>query len=166
LRLGPYDGLLRETILRMKWLPGEAQAEILAELWAAHSAARLRQLWANVVVPVPLHWWRRWQRGYNQSETLAWALARCLGVPCQPRWLRRNRNTPFQTAQTAAGRKSNVAGAFAVRSPAKLKGKAVLLVDDVMTTGSTANEAARALRGAGAASVAVAVLARPGERGA
>ncbi len=160
LRLGPYEGLLREVILRLKNRDGETLAELIGELWAEHAAARLRDFAADVVIPVPLHWWRRWHRGYNQSETLAIMLASRLRVPCRPGWLRRIRHTPQQTSQTPAERKENVRGAFRARSWAPLRGKKVLLVDDVLTTGSTCHEAARALRKAGAVQVAVAVLAR------
>ncbi len=159
LRLGPYDGLLRELVLRMKHASGEGLAELVGDLWAGHAAARLQQVGADVVVPVPLHWWRRLQRGYNQSEALAQSLAAHLRLPCRPRWLRRFRYTPRQTLQTPAARWDNVRGVFAARPRAELKGKTVLLVDDVLTTGSTASEAARALRGAGAKRVVVAVLA-------
>jgi ComF family protein len=160
LRLGPYDGQLREAILRLKSQAGEGLAEVLGDLWARHLDAPLRGAGAEVVIPVPLHWWRRWTRGYNQSEALAWSVAARLRLPCRPRWLRRVRNTPQQTLQTPADRKTNVRGAFHSRPRPGLRGKTVLLVDDVMTTGSTAHEAARALRAAGAARVVVAVLAR------
>jgi ComF family protein len=159
MRLGPYEGLLRELILRLKHAGGELLAELLSDLWAEHSGQRLRELGAEVVVPVPLHWRRRWSRGYNQSAALAGGLAAHLGLPCRPGWLRRARFTPDQTRQTAAARRDNVRGAFTARSRAGLRQRCVLLVDDVMTTGSTASEAARALRAAGAARVVVAVLA-------
>lgn len=158
LRLGPYDGPLRELILRMKHASGEGLAEVLGLLWAGYAGPALRAAGATVVVPVPLHWRRHWQRGYNQSEALARAVAAGLRLPCRPRWLRRVRHTPHQTHQPASARADNVRGAF--RSRAALAGHTVLLVDDVMTTGSTAGEAARALRRAGAARVVVAVLAR------
>jgi ComF family protein len=134
-------------------------AELLSDLWAEHAATRLRDLGADVVVPVPLHWRRRWSRGYNQSEALARGLAARLGLPCRPRWLRRARFTPDQSRQTAAARRDNVRSAFWARPRAGLRQRCVLLVDDVLTTGSTASEAARALRAAGAARVVVAVLA-------
>jgi ComF family protein len=160
LRLGEYDGLLRQVVLRLKDRRGEELAELLAECWASRSAAAFRALRADVVVPVPLHFWRRMWRGYNQSAALAGALSHALGIPAGRRWLRRVRHTPRQTAQSAAGRKENVRGAFAVRPGAVVAGQSILLVDDVMTTGATAAEAARTLRAAGAARVVVAVLAR------
>ncbi len=160
LRLGPYDGLLRQVILRLKDRRGEGLAELIGERWAEQDRERFRALGADAVVPVPLHFWRRMVRGYNQSQALARGLSLRLGMPCQAGWLRRVRNTPRQTAQTVAGRKENVRGAFAVRPGISLRGRCVLLVDDVMTTGATAAEAARTLRAAGAARIAVAVLAR------
>jgi ComF family protein len=165
LRLGPYDGTLRDAVLRLKNHAGEGLAELLGEAWAERDAARLRALGADLIVPVPLHWWRRWRRGYNQSAAVARSLARRLQIPCNPSWLRRSRNTPFQSDQSPAGRRDNVRGAFRARGRARLKGRTVLLVDDVLTTGATASEAAAALRAAGAARVAVAVLARAGAPG-
>ncbi len=159
LRLGPYDGLLRDVVLRLKHGFSEALGEIVGATWAEHAEQQLRSAAADVILPVPLHWWRRWSRGYNQSAALARAVAARLSLPCRSSWLRRIRNTPHQTAQTPAARRDNVRGAFRVRSHAKLKEKTVLLVDDVLTTGSTAHQAARALRKAGARRVVVAVLA-------
>jgi len=159
-RLGLYDGLLREAVLRIKIHTGEAMAELLGEFWADHTGAVLRSVRADMIVPVPLHWRRRWRRGYNQSAALAHGLANRLRLPCGAFGLRRTRATPMQTAQTLAGRRDNVRGAFAAARNVRLQGKTVLLVDDVMTTGATASEAARALKAAGAARVTVAVLAR------
>jgi ComF family protein len=160
MRLGPYEGLLREVILRLKHQAGEGLAELLGECWADQAAAQLEALHVDAIVPVPLHWLRRWRRGYNQSAALGYGLSMRSRVPLQTSWLRRIRNTPEQTRQTPAGRKANVRGAFRVRRGAPVKGRNILLVDDVMTTGATANEAARALGEAGAGRVAVAVLAR------
>jgi ComF family protein len=160
-RLGEYDGLLRQVVLRLKDRRGEGLAEVLGRCWAAVAAGRLRGLGADVVVPVPLHLWRRLVRGYNQSAALALGVAGGLGLPWHG-WLRRVRHTPVQTGRTATDRRDNVRGAFAVRRGAAVAGRCVLVLDDVMTTGSTASEAARALRVAGAARVVVAVLARAG----
>ena len=157
-RLGPYEGVLRELILRMKHASGEILAECLGMLWGQARAPELRDLAADLVVPVPLHWWRRWSRGYNQSEALAGALATTLGLPCRPAVLRRARATPPQVQQTPAQRRENMRKVF--RAYGDLQGKSVLLVDDVLTTGSTASEAARALMTCGARRVVVAVLAR------
>lgn len=170
LRLGPYDPALgeadphrttlREAVLRLKGRAGEGLAEVVGELWAAERKGQLAAAGADVVVPVPMHWLKRWRRSYNQSEALARALADGLRLPCRPGWLRKVRATPPQHhLPSTAARRENVRGAFAARTT-RLSGKTVLLVDDVMTTGSTADEAARTLRRAGADRVVVAVLAR------
>ena len=159
-RLGPYAGLLRDVVLRLKNANAEGLAEIVAAEWAAGITEKLRPLRIDCVMPVPLHWWRRWQRGCNQSDALARAFAKSLHVPWHPYGLRRLRRTQRQTDLTTTARRENMRGAFQARRPAKWAGKTILLVDDVMTTGSTCHEAARALRKAGAARVIVAVLAR------
>jgi ComF family protein len=159
-RLGVYDGLLRQVVLRLKDQRGEGLAELLGEHFAEQHRERFRELAPEAIVPVPLHLWRWLARGYNQSAAVGRALARRLGIPCQPGWLRRVRNTPRQTSQTMAGRRENVRGAFVCPHRRAVARRRVLLVDDVMTTGATASEAARALRTADAAHVAVAVLAR------
>jgi ComF family protein len=158
-RLGQYEGTLREAILRMKHAGGMDFAEVIGQLWARHAEAKLRELRPTVVVPVPLHWTRRWRRGFNQSEILAHAFSQKLGLPFRPSWLRRTRRTAPQTRQTPAQRRSNVHNAFAVRRGLDLRGHTVLLVDDVLTTGATVHEAARALRRAHAERIIVAVLA-------
>lgn len=158
-RFGPYEGPLREAVLRLKHLNGEGLADLLGRAFAESRGADLRAAGTGCVVPVPLHWWRRWTRGYNQAEAVARELAAGLGVPML-RALRRTRRTPQQLQPSREARRENVRGAFRAVRGATVLGKTVLLVDDVMTTGSTLHEAARTLRAAGAAEVVVAVLAR------
>jgi len=157
-RLGPYEGRLREVILRMKQPTGELLAEAMGELWAAHSEPLLKGLGVQAIVPVPLHWTRRWLRGFNQSSVLARRVAQRLDVTFLPRVLRRIRSTRRQTEVTPAARRENVRGAFRAISHPALRDRSVLLIDDVLTTGCTASEAAKALRNAGAKRVVVAVL--------
>jgi ComF family protein len=157
-RLGPYDGLLRVLILRMKQPGGEVLAEAVADTWAQTLGPKLRELRPDVVVPIPLHWFRRWQRGFNQSEVLAGTVARMLGVPCRGGWLKRVRHTPKQTSLTPTQRRENVKGAFRVSRLSRWQRRTVLLIDDVLTTGSTAHEAAKVVQRAGAGRVVVAVL--------
>lgn len=111
----------------------------------------------DLVIPVPLHRRRLRARGFNQSELLARAASRALGVPIATRRLGRQRDTPAQSGLPAAARRGNVRGAFRCRP---IGGAHVLLVDDVLTTGCTAEAAAVALRDAGAGSVRVLALMR------
>lgn len=159
-RMAPYEGLLREVVLRVKSWTGEDLAEVIGSVWAKRMTERLAPLVPDVVIPVPLHWTRRWRRGFNQSEILARCLAKEMAIPCRPRALCRLRATPQQTAQpTPTARHANVKHAFQARVSFDLAGKTVLLVDDVLTTGATASEAARALRICKPKAVYVVVLA-------
>jgi ComF family protein len=114
----------------------------------------------DVVMPVPLHRTRLRWRGFNQAALLGATLARRLRCPLDVTTLARTRHTPPQTARDRAERARNVRGAFAVRRPARVAGRRILLVDDVMTTGATADECARVLRAAGAERIDVLTLAR------
>ncbi|MBI1831457.1 MAG: ComF family protein [Planctomycetes bacterium] len=146
-RMAPYEGLLRDVILRMKHWTGEDLAEVTGSLWAKQLAPRVRAVDPSIVVPVPLHWMRRWRRGFNSCDVLAHALASELGIPCAPRMVWRSRATAQQTEQSSAtARRENVKNAFESQADPALAGQTFLLVDDVLTTGATASEAARALR--------------------
>jgi ComF family protein len=158
--VAPYDGLLREVVLRMKHWAGEDLAEVIAALWAGRMVDRLSPLRPDVIVPVPLHWIRRWRRGFNTCDVMAHHLAHALGIPSFPRALRRVRATAQQTAQSSsAARKENVKHAFQAQSGIDLRDQTILLVDDVLTTGATAHEAARTLRTLKPKAIYVAVLA-------
>jgi ComF family protein len=159
-RLGSYEGVLRDVVLRMKLRGQEGFAELLGSWWAEQLREPLLAVGADAIVPVPLHWRRRWRRGFNQSAALARGLAGLLRLPLQLSWLRRVRYTPPQTTQTPAQRRDNVRGVFRTRRRLRLHGLSLLLIDDVMTTGATVSECARTLRAAGAARVVVAVLTR------
>lgn len=114
----------------------------------------------EVVVPLPLHPFKRCRRGYNQSEYIAEGIAAQLGVPVDRRSVRRVRNTASQALKPRRERARNVADAFAVRRPERLAGRHVLLVDDVMTTGSTLLScAAEILRAAPGSRISIAALA-------
>lgn len=158
-RMGPYEGLLRDVVWRMKNGAGEDLAEVIGELWALHLGPRLSALGVDVVIPVPLHWTQRLLRGFNQSAILAERIARRLEVPCRPEWVRRIRRTAEQKRLSPTARKENVRGAFRAPAGRGLAGKTALVVDDVMTTGATVGEVARALRLCGVARVHVAILA-------
>ncbi len=112
------------------------------------------------LVPVPLHFLRRWSRGFNQSELIAKEMSRLIGVPTLNGILKRIKRTRQQTLLDPTMRRRNVEGAFAAMHPGPVRDRSVLLIDDVFTSGATANDCARALREAGAAGVHVFTFAR------
>jgi ComF family protein len=162
--LGDYRDDLRLAVLRMKRPAGEPLAIAMGRLLALECAAGLRQFAPTAILSVPMHWTRRTARGTNSPELLAAALGRALGARTTWRGLVRRRRTVSQNELLPEHRAENVRGAFRVGLGRSFRGARVLLVDDVLTTGSTANEAARVVRRAGAAAVAIAVLARADSR--
>lgn len=155
-----YDEASRDLILQFKHADRTDLAPLFAA-WIGRAAADLLAE-ADIVAPVPLHWRRLFRRRYNQSAEIARRLARRAGVAYLPGALIRLRATDSQGGKSGAGRRRNVAGAFAApgRMRERLAGKRVLLIDDVLTTGATAEACARALKAAGAAGVDLAVIAR------
>ncbi len=165
--LGPYDGMIKELCLGLKHRPGAWMAP-----WLAAALVEVRpQLGEEVkrapealVVPVPLHWKRRWRRGYNQAEQLADGLAARLGLKrADP--LKRVKPSQILAGLGRAERAKLTRDAFrAKRWLSELKGKTIFLVDDVLTTGATCGAASRALKKAGAARVVAVVIGRAGGR--
>jgi ComF family protein len=115
---------------------------------------------ADLLVPVPLHWTRLFQRRYNQAALLAHAIRSAGGPEVAADWLVRRRRTPAQGHLGPAARERNVRGAFAIQAGRSFAGKRVVVIDDVMTTGATVEECARVLKRSGAISVGVLTLAR------
>ncbi len=158
-RLSGYDGPLADVIRALKFRGLRHGGRWLGSMLAQKVAATGELAAIEVIQPVPLHWLRRLSRGFNQSDVIAAAMARQLDVPLAAD-LKRVRNTPPQVNLPRTRRLQNVKGAFAAPRPTDIEGRHVLLVDDVTTTGATANEAARALLEAGARRVSLAVLAK------
>jgi ComF family protein len=160
LALGNYDGLMRQFVLRMKHQQQEALTLAMAGLVWREFAESIVAWQCDLVVPVPMHWWRRVWRGTNSPDLLASRLAEDLRVDCLPRCVSRSRATEPQSALAPGERFHNVRGAFHLRRGYDVRGARVLLVDDILTTGATASEVARVLKRSGAARVRVVVLAR------
>lgn len=158
--LGPYHGSLRVLLHELKYHGRRRVAGRLAELICGDPAAQPLLARPAVVIPVPLHPRRLAERGFNQSELLAAAIAKRLGFRLHARALVRRKDTRPQTGLSAAARRRNVAGAFAVRERPPVHGQNLLLVDDVVTTGATARACALALREAGAVAVDLVTVAR------
>lgn len=154
----PYEGRLRQLILRYKFASDLGLGELL-ETWLTQAARRLSGQPLDMVAPIPLHRGRLLSRGFNQSLELSRRASRALGIPLEPHALTRTRATRQQYRLNAEERRKNIKGAFAA-DKTLVKDKAVLLTDDVLTTGATLEEAARALLRAGAERVEVLVLAR------
>ena len=155
-----YDGLSGRIVQGLKYHDRTDIAKPAAAMMARVAAELAADI--DLVVPVPLHRRRLWQRRFNQSALLAEALAAALGRPFAPLVLARIRPTRRQVGLKAAARADNVRGAFAVLPGGReaIARRRILLVDDVYTTGATAKAATRALLRAGAASVEVVVFAR------
>ncbi len=153
-----YQGLARDLVRSLKYRGMTALAPTIASL--STNAIREWKLGVDVLVPVPLHSMRKRTRGYNQAELLARRIGSELGVPVESRALERRRRTPQQARSAdAEERQRNVAGAFRGR-PGPVEGRAVLLVDDVTTTGATLAACAQALKEAGAGPVWAFAFAR------
>jgi ComF family protein len=155
-----YEGTARTLVHRLKYGDRLDLARALGAMMARAGSELLAE--ADLVVPVPLHWRRLWRRRFNQASALGEVLARTSGISFDPLILARVRPTRPQVGLTRPQRRDNLQGAFRVPDAARprLAGKRVLLVDDVLTTGSTANAASRVLLRAGAAAVDVLAFAR------
>lgn len=154
-----YEGCIQEAVWNFKYRGqlylGRFFARQMANAWREHN----EYAEPDAIMPVPLHWRRRLSRGYNQTKILAGLLADILGIPVLD-GMRRIRPTGHQAAYDSRQRHVNLRGAFSVKCPDDVRGRDILLLDDVLTTGCTLNEAATVLKAAGAADVSVITIAR------
>ena len=157
---GSYEGPLRNLIHLFKYAKVETLAQPLSIFLI--QAMPLDQRF-DLVIAMPMHWRKRWERGFNQAALLARPLAKhyCLKLATN---LRRKRYTRSQAGLTETQRQQNLKDSFRVRRAEQIAGKRVLLVDDVLTTGATLRAAAAALKSAGAAHVSALTLARVDRR--
>ncbi len=160
LAVGEYEGLLKSMIVRLKDDRSGVMGRTALELAWAQLGPTLKKLHIDVVTAVPMHAWRRWQRGVNPPRRLAEHLARRLHVPAAGAMMALTRNVRPQLGLTRKARLRNMVRQMRMRPGYHLSGAHVLVVDDILTTGATCSEAAQALKTAGAAEVTALVLAR------
>lgn len=151
-----YDELSRGLAIRLKY----GRKVAIARTMAHYMAPLVRAAENSILIPVPLHRTRLWMRGFNQSALVAHELSRRLKIASRPFVLRRVRRTPALKGMSALQRRKTVAGAFQIADKTAVAGRTVILVDDVLTTGSTAEACAWTLKRAGAARVELVSWAR------
>jgi ComF family protein len=157
---GLYEGALKEAIHRFKYGGAFPLVRVFGDLLQPTFHILSQDYPVDVMVPVPLHIRRLRERGFNQALLLVRELSKRTGIPYEERALKKIKDTPVQIALKKRERRKNLKGAFQVKDQGAIQGKAVLLVDDVYTTGATVNECSRALLQAGAERVAVLTVAR------
>jgi len=155
-----FEGLGREMVNGFKFKRELHLRDDFVDWMEAAARVRFDVAAIDVVLPMPITWAHRWDRGYNQSDTLARVLAARFDRRYDRRVLRRTGNPKRQSTLTEEDRRENVKGTIAVRRPEWVRGRTVLVVDDIMTTGSTLSECARVLKIAGASRVWCLTLAR------
>ena len=162
----PMDSMIHRFKYRRQLTQGKTLADLLAGYLSHTYDQQLEWSLPELIVPVPLHWTRRWQRGFNQTEMLGWDLARAMNTPLMTRLCRRAQRTPSQRGLSRKERQQNLRNAFSLthHAQAALEGKCVALLDDVVTTTSTVRALSTRLIEAGAAEVHVWALARTPEQ--
>lgn len=155
-----YDEAAKALVSKLKYADKTHLAPYLGRLMAAQGREALEG--AELLIPVPLHWRRMLTRRYNQSLLLAREVSKASGISLLPDALKRKRHTPPQASLSRKERLDNVRGAFAATDQGKaaMKGKTVVLIDDVMTTGATIEACCKTIKRAGAKEVRVLTLAR------
>ena len=152
----PYPQLIQQLKYAGKLECASLLGRLFCDTWRATSATQTDSQ-PEILLPVPLHWWRQWQRGYNQAEELARTIGHGLGIPVDSQALRRSRATPPQARLHKRQRQKNLQNAFFIPP---LPYRHVALIDDVVTTGATAEQLTRGLRQAGVEVVEVWAICR------
>ena len=155
-----YEDALKDLLHKFKYQNRDYLDRFFGKLLIDTTTLHPALLEADAIIPVPLHWTKKLRRGYNQSELLAVQLSRALGKPLLHTHLKKHRFTSSQASLTREKRLINLSSCFSCDNPQDLKGKTILLVDDVCTTGSTIDACAMALRQAGASAVHGLTVAR------
>lgn len=152
--------VVQETVHRYKYNNSLWFETFLLDLLARQATPALKREHWDFIVPIPLHWKKRYERGFNQAERLARGLSKAAAIPLNAKLLKRVLPTPTQTRLSRAERQANVRKAFAYRPAEPLRGERLILIDDVLTTGATASTCAKVLKDNGAGDVDVWTVAR------
>ncbi len=154
-----YSGIIKEGLIKYKFFDKASYYRAFAKLLSNRIKNMTRNTKFDIIISVPLHKERERIRGYNQALLISKFVSRELGVAENSRVLRRIRNTQSQSLLNKEERHVNIRDAFSVSGACEISGKTILLIDDVLTTGSTVNECSRVLKEAGAKAVIAAVVA-------
>ncbi|MBM4054115.1 MAG: ComF family protein [Planctomycetes bacterium] len=154
-----YDGAIKVLVHKYKYEKQRFLYKAVNDVLLANRKLNERIQEVDIIIPVPLYWRKKLQRGFNQSELIAREIHRVFSKPLSVNNLIRIKNTASQTRLSKTKRYANIQKAFFVKNPAIIKGKRVLLVDDVLTTGLTMQECAKKLKEGGVKSVHLLVLA-------
>ncbi|MDR4507291.1 MAG: ComF family protein [Candidatus Brocadiaceae bacterium] len=157
-----YDGAIKTMIHKFKYSRQKHLSSVLDKIVRTQEKLEERIPNIDVIIPVPLYWLKKLHRGFNQSELLAFGIQKHFLKPIETKILCRIKNTASQTQLSKRQRRINIHNAFLVKYPKLVRGKNILLVDDVLTTGITASECSRKLKEAGAKSIVLLVLAVAG----
>lgn len=154
-----YDGGVKCGIARFKFYRHTMLATDYGQIMAHNIQSKFSDIVLDYIVPVPMHPWNRWKRGYNCTELLAEEISRNIGIPVLADGLYKKRRNKIQKRLKYAQRTANVLDAFSSKQSEKLQGKTILLIDDICTSGATLNECAKILKLYGAKKVYAATFA-------
>ena len=154
-----YSGIIKEALIKYKFFEKSSYFRAFAKLLTAKLNKMVITEAFDLIISIPLHKSKEKSRGYNQSELISKVISKEINIPVKSALLSRVKNTQAQSLLTGKVRLSNVVGAFKVNDLSALKGKNILLIDDILTTGNTINECCKVLKGSGANRVFAAVIA-------
>lgn len=162
----PLDGLIHKFKYRRHLTSGKLLGQLLADYLKHYAQEHDDWVAPEVIIPAPMHWLKRWQRGFNQAEILGQHVAHQLGIPLDAGIIQRTHKTPAQKELTRAERQKNLRKAFRIseKNLAKIASKRIAIIDDVVTTTATVRELSRLLINAGAKDVQIWALSRTMER--
>ena len=162
----PLDNLIHKFKYRRHLASGKLLSQLLADYLRHHAVQQEDWQLPDLLVPAPMHWLRRWQRGFNQAEIVGQYVAQALEVPFETRMIQRVHKTPAQKELTRSERQRNLRKAFKISENKRgaIAGKRIAIIDDVVTTTATVRELSKLLMNAGAKDVQVWALARTMEK--